>query len=297
MSNSRWTWLALGVLGTIWGVNFLLMKIAVGVISPFQVAWLRVLFGAVPVLLVGASRGVIRLEHWRHWPHFLAIGVFSVVVPFVGLTLAAARLPSGASGAMAGMVPLLTVGLAALTLPGESLTRRKTAGLVSGFLGVCLVGRIWTLSGSGAQDAVLGTLCVLAAGMGYASGMVYTKRFVVPLKLSPMALSCYQLLVAGLLLTVGVDKVGVERLWSAPAALLSVALGLGLLGTGVAFILYFRLIDQLGAMTASSVFYIPPLVALLVGSSIGREAILPVQWLGAFAILGGVFLSREAPKP
>ena len=133
--------------------------------------------------------------------------------------------------------------------------------------------------------------------MSLGVSFVYARRFITPIKLNAAALTTYQLGFACLILLLVAPLNGVEAILEDTRASLGLIVGLGLLGTGFAYILYYFIIARLGAVGASSVTYLPPIVALFIGSTFVGE---PIGWLDVFAvglILGGVFLlSRAKPQ-
>jgi drug/metabolite transporter (DMT)-like permease len=274
------------LLGLIWGTNFVFMHIAVGTIAPLQVVWVRVLCGALPVLLFAAPR--MRILHLRWLHHFCAMALTANVLPFYFLVKGAQLLPSGIAGVISGAIPLMTALLALLVVPGERLGAAKAGGLVLGFGGVLLVAEAWTKHGG-----LLGESYILLGALSYAVAFVYARRFVTPLGLPAVALAAYQTALAALALSLLTDLHGVGALFAHPPALWAAALGLGALGTGLAYILYYRLIDRLGAVAASSVTYIPPLVALAIGTLVMHDRLSPWQAAGTLFILGGIHLSRR----
>ena len=290
-------WAAFVALGLLWGINFLFMREAVHVVQPLQVAWLRVVFGAVPILLFALGRGSVRLADVRHARHFLVMSLLATVVPYVMFAKGTKLLQSGAAGAVSGVIPLMTAAFAILFLEDERLTARKAAGLLAGLVGVAMVARVHRLYGGSSHGAALGAVLMLAGSAGYAGAMVYARRYLAALKIGPLALAAYQTTSAAILLTALAPKSGVLALAGAPRALLALSIGLGLLGTGVAFILYYRLIERLGAITASSVFYLPPVVALVAGACLAGEEVSAIQSLGTVSILAGVFLTRSGAGP
>lgn len=283
------------LLGTIWGTNFLLMKIAGRVVSPLQVTWLRVACGALPILALAAWRGCLRREHLRHLPHFAVLAIATSIVPYLAFARGTQDLKSGAAGAIAGVVPLLTAALASLVLPGERLKLRQVFGMIAGGLGVALVAQVGSASVAG-EHAPRGLAFMLCGAMGYAVAVVYQRRFVTRLSLSPLALACYQTLIATLMLTLITPTTGLSALTEHVDLLLMLTVGLGVLGTGFAFIMYYHVIERLGAVTASSVFYLPPVSALLVGALWAGEWISVDQASGVALILLGVWLARARPK-
>ena len=285
--------LLFALLGIIWGTNFWFMKIAVTELTPLQVSWLRAVFGAIPVLALAWQRGVLHPSHWRYLPQLMTMAMLSIVVPYVALVMGTSRLPSGVAGALSGTVPLLTALMVALFVPGEKLSRSKQVGLGVGLLGALTLAQVWQLGSKADLSWAWGCGLVMVAGLGFASGIVYARRYIVHLGISPLALAGYQTTLAALVLTLIAPKEGALAVISSAKLFASVAVGLGLVGTGVGFLIYFRLIKNLGAVTASTVFYLPPVVALTVGAQLAGEAIEPAQWVGGLVILLGVFLAQE----
>lgn len=278
------------LLGLIWGANFVFMHIAVGAIAPLQVVWVRVLCGALPVLLYAAIRRALALAHFRHLHHFCAMALFANVLPFYFLVKGTQLLPSGIAGVISGAIPLMTALLALVVVPEERLGAAKAGGLVLGFVGVLLVAEVWSKHGG-----ILGESFILLGAFSYAVAFVYARRFVSPLGLPPVALAAYQTAVAALALSLSTDLHGVGVLLGRPAALWAAALGLGACGTGLAYILYYRLIERLGAVATSAVTYIPPVVALAIGTLLMHDRLSPWQAAGTLCILAGIHLSRREP--
>ena len=126
---------------------------------------------------------------------------------------------------------------------------------------------------------------------------VYARKFVTPLALPPAALTTYQLGFAALILLLITDKTGLTVLYDDPQALSILVLGLGLLGTGVAYVLYYYVIANLGAVRASALTYVPPVVALVLGAMFLGETIVLIDYIGTTLIFGGVLLVNKKLKP
>jgi drug/metabolite transporter (DMT)-like permease len=187
------------------------------------------------------------------------------------------------AGVLIGATPLVTLGIAALALPTEPVTRRKVVGLLAGFAGVVLVIGPWRDAGG----SVGARFACLAAAFSYAIGFVYVRRFLSPRGLAPLALAASQLAAAAVLQAVATPFLA----WHAPAVGLRVGASvgvLGLLGTGLAYVLYFRLIGDLGATTASAVNYLVPVFAVVISIVLLGE---PLSWnlaAGGLVVLAGV---------
>jgi drug/metabolite transporter (DMT)-like permease len=200
-------------------------------------------------------------------------------------------LPSGVAGAISGAIPCITALVVALALPSEMITRIKLFGLFIGLIGVALtaLGTQSPGSASGGASILFGTLAVLAGALSYALAIVYARRFMNNLGMSPLKLAAYQMILASALLSPSFTTAGTAALWSDPTAAVGVVVGLGLVGTGLAFVIYYYLIARLGALATASVYYIPPGVALVVGALALGERVHPIQIAGTLAILFGIY--------
>lgn len=294
-ANRFLPWLMLLVLGMIWGTNFLFMKLAVAVIPPFEVAWLRTLFGAIPIAGFALATRSLDWRDWRHLHHFAVMALLANVGPYVFFVIGSQNLPSGVAGAISGSIPFITAVIVAIALPTEALTRTKLIGIGVGFAGVLLVA---PLGGAGRADAspAIGVLAMLGGSISYALALVYARRFVSPLQLGAVRLATYQMLLAFIFLSPFAAPGHWGALASHPAAALGLVFGLGLLGTGIAFVIYYDLIAKLGALKAASVYYIPPVVALFIGAAFAGETVGLKQIVGALLILGGIYYANRAAR-
>jgi drug/metabolite transporter (DMT)-like permease len=277
------------LLGLVWGSNFLFMKWAVALIAPAQVVFLRVLFGFLPVLGLALYKRALRWTDLRHWRHFAAMSVMATSFYYYAFVKGTALLPSGVAGMLSGVTPLLTYGLAALGLRSEPLSVRKLAGIILGFFGVMLVAQPWT-NGHAAID--LGSVAyILLGSFSLASSFVYARRFMVNLGIQPIALSTYQIGCALLTLAIITPYAGMLRISTNTTATAGLIGGLGLCGTGLAYVLYYYIVSQTSAVFASAVTYLPPLVALALGHLLAHESLVPSERAAIFVISCGVALA------
>lgn len=287
--------LLLVLLGVIWGSNFLFMKLAVAVVPPLEVAWLRTLFGAAPIAIFALLTRALHRDDWRYLHHFVVMALLANIGPYVFFVLGTQNLPSGVAGVISGAIPFITAGVVAIALPAEVLTRSKLIGIAVGFVGVVLVA---PLGQSGPQHAgvspLLGVAAMMGGSLSYALALVYAKRFIAPLDFSAVRLAAYQMAIAFILMI----PVAAPGHWGAlvdhPAAFFGLIVGLGLVGTGIAFVIYYFLIAQLGALKAASVYYIPPVVALAMGTVFAGEHVDLQQVAGAIFIMGGIYYANRA---
>jgi drug/metabolite transporter (DMT)-like permease len=284
----RSAYAAFAALGVIWGSNFIFMKWAVRIITPMQVVFLRVLFGFVPLLVFSVVRGALHKRDLRHWRHFLVMSVLATVLYYYAFVKATALLPSSVAGMLSGTIPLFTFLMTVLFLKQEHVTGRKAIGVALGFLGVLLIARPWSI---GVNQVNLGGVAYMIAGsLSLGCSFVYAKRFMSSLDLSPLALSTYQIGTALCVLSLMTQYAGLQNIGSDRLALLGLVIGLGLTGTGIAYVLYYYIVQQMGAVRASTVTYLPPLVALVIGCALAKEPLRALDILAMIIILFGVYV-------
>jgi len=276
------------LLGIIWGSSFIYMKMASQFISPLQIVLLRVLFGLAPIALYAHYKDALKWAHAKHIGHFLVMAVVGTIGYYYGFAKGSSILLSGVAGALSGLTPILSFLLALVFLGEERASIYKAAGIAIGFLGVLVIAR--PTGGDIAATTIEGVLYNVVGSLSVGASFVYAKKYVIPLNIPVSALITYQLGLSLVILAVIVDLEGIGDIWSDPYVAAGLALGLGVLGTGLAFIIYYYIIDKLGAVSASSVAYIPPVVAIVIGVFLVGEKIDPWEYLGAALILAGVVL-------
>lgn len=281
------------LLGLVWGSNFLFMKWAVALISPAQVVFLRVLFGFLPVLALALYKRALRPTDLRHWRHFAVMSVLATSFYYYAFVKGTALLPSGVAGMLSGVTPLFTYGLAALALRREPLSVRKLCGVTIGFLGVILVARPWA-NGHAAIN-LGGVAYILLGSFSLASSFVYARRFMIGLGIQPLALSTYQIGFGLMTLAIITPYAGMWQISTNTTAALGLIGGLGLCGTGLAYVLYYYIVSQTSAVFASAVTYLPPLVALALGHLLANESLVPSEIAAVFVISFGVALASGNP--
>ena len=283
--------IAFCTLGVIWGSNFIYMKLAANFITPMQIVFYRVLFGFVPVVIYARLRGDLRWQHLRHIGHYFVMGMLATAVYYYGYAKGASLLLSGVAGAISGAIPLFSFVLAVLFIAEEKATRLKITGILVGFVGVVIIG---FPSGEGLASANMeGVFYMVAGSLSVGASFVYAKKFIIPLKIPASALTTYQLGLGLLVLALFADYNGINNIFSNMHASIGLIVGLGLLGTGLAYIIYYYIVEKLGAVSASSVTYIPPIVALLIGALLVGEPIKLADYGATLLIFTGVFLLKK----
>ncbi len=280
---------AFTALGLIWGSNFLFMKWASETITAGQITLLRVLFGFLPVVVYAAARGALRRTHLRYTHHFLVMSLLATSIYFFAFAAGTSLLPSGIAGALSGAIPLFTALGATVLLRSERPTPLRVLGVLVGFSGVLVIARPWDTD---SQIDPVGVLYMLLGAASVGLSFVYARRFLVDLRIPAAALTTYQMGLALLTLVLVTDLDGIGAITGDVRASVALVAGLGLLGTGMAYILYYVVVDRLGAVTASGATYIPPVVALGIGWLLVDEPIGVLDGVGVIVILLGVVVLR-----
>ena len=265
----RLTYLVFGLLGLFWGSNFIYMKWAAELITPAQITLLRVFFGFLPLALAAWRKGVIQREQLRHLPHFVVMAVLATAFYYFAIAEGTARLPSGIAGVLGGSISLFTTIATLLFLRTEKPNALMLTGVLVGFAGIVLIARPW--EGADRTIDITGVFWMLAATTILGVSYVYVRRFLSPYNLPPLALATWQTGLALLVLLAVTDRTGMSDILQNWHAAAGVAIGLGVLGTGMAFLIYYYLLQELGAVAASGATYITPNVALLIGWAVGEK--------------------------
>jgi drug/metabolite transporter (DMT)-like permease len=280
---TRRGWILFGVMGVIWGIPYLLIKVAVGDLSPASLVFLRTTTGALVLLPIAARRGAIAplLAHWR-W--LLVYTVAEVAIPWMLLSDAETHISSSLAGLLVAAVPFVGALLALLTGGDDRLDARRMTGLLVGFVGVAaLVG----FDLSGGNLGAVGEIAVVT--VGYALGpMIIARRL---RGLRPVGVVATSLA----LTAVAYAPIGVLQLPSHVPSLkvvLAVA-ALGVVCTALAFVLFFALIAEVGPVRATVITYVNPAVALLLGVLILGEPFTAGAGVGFALILAGSFLATR----
>jgi drug/metabolite transporter (DMT)-like permease len=271
---------ALFLLSALWGASFIFIRVAVPGLGPFVLVELRVGLAAAALALCAALLG--RLPKLRaRWKQFALLGLVNVAIPFCLISAAEINLTASLAAILNSTTVMFTAVVAAVWM-GEALTARKLFGVVLGTIGVTvLVG--WDPI---AVDwaVVLSVGAMLAASLGYALGSVYAKRTFVGSP--PLAIAIGQLTTASVLvMPLAALSVPDQR----PSAIVALSvLGLALPSTAVAYMLYFRLISNVGPTSTSTVTLLVPLFGLLFGVVLLDEPVGLGTLAGLVLILSSV---------
>lgn len=283
-------WLLFLALAGIWGSSYLFIKFAVETLEPFGLITSRLAIGAAVlwVVVVGIARERLPRDP-RAYGHLLVMSVINVVAPFYLITWAEQSVDSALAAIINGAVPLFVVLPAAIALHDEPVTVNRLVGLPIGFVGVVLL--VVEDIGTGGSDT-LGALALLGSTILYAIGNVYARRNIRHLR--PMIPALFQVtfaLVLSTTLMLGLEGVPDPAAFT-PTAILSVA-WLGILGSALAYLAYFRLLSEWGATRTSLLAYLLPVVGIALGVLVRGERISAFVLAGTILILGGIALASS----
>ncbi len=283
--TSRADWIVFLTLGFIWGSSYLFIKLAVDDFGTFTLVALRLLVGATLLwIVIRIARQPLPRER-RIYGHLLVMAVINITIPFLLITWAEASVESSLAAILTSPVPLFAIVLSALFLPDEPIRVNGLAGLLIGFVGVIIV----TSPGlTGEKSSLTGELALLGASFSYAAGAVYSRRNV--RGLPPMIPAVFQVTFAAIIVTV--LAIVFEQPWTATPdaqAVFSIV-WLGLLGSGVAYLLVFRLFAHWGATRTTLVAYLLPVVGIVLGYLVLAEPVDARLIVGTALIIAGVFL-------
>jgi drug/metabolite transporter (DMT)-like permease len=272
--------LLLLLLSSIWGSSFLFIKLAVDELEPSVVAFGRLFIGAVFLLALLPGRG--GLSPLRgHLAPILILAALNNAVPFWLLGFAETRLDSGLTAVIQAAAPIFTVILASRIDATQRVTGARLIGVALGFVGVAL------LVGVQSGGNLVAALAVLGVALCYASSVLYaglTVKGIPPLQVSIGQLGCAAVMMAPFALTQLPSSSPPAQTWLA-------VLALGVLGSGIAYLLYFAIIASAGASRAILVTYLVPAFALVYGAVFLDEAVTAVALTGLALVLTGTALA------
>jgi drug/metabolite transporter (DMT)-like permease len=296
VASSRVDWLLFVLLGFLWGSSYLFIKIGVEAgLQPFTLVSLRLIVGfALLAVVVAAAREQLP-RSVRTYGHLAVMAAFSVAVPFSLITWAEQSVDSTLAAVLNGSVPLFVIVIAAVFLRDEPISINRLAGLVIGFVGVAIL--VGFDPGQLATGDLAPKLALIGSSVSYAVGAVYARRMVH--RLRPMIPAVFQ--VGFAFVMAGVLALIFERPLSVPMradAILAIV-WLGLLGSGAAYLVFFRLLGRWGATRTSLVAYLLPVYGIVLGAVVLGEAIDAGLLIGTALVIGGIALvnARWGSRP
>ncbi|MFI5034793.1 MAG: DMT family transporter [Acidimicrobiales bacterium] len=282
-----WLWPYVGI-GMVWGCSFLFIKVSLDFLTPFGVAFGRCLLGAVTLTVIARATGVALPRGRRVWFDLWVVALCLNIVPGVLFAVAETRTTSILAGLINGLTPLTALFFIAVVFRDDPVTPHQLVGLGVGLGGVLTVLGVWRGLGANPWWAVAS---LLAAVTLYGVSFPYSRRHLTPLGVAPVALANAQLLLAtlSLLPTFLIDGLSGHAVTGRSVGGL---IGLGVFGSGLAYMWNFRVIRAAGASVASTVTYLTPVVAVIVGVVFLHESFAWYEPVGGLVVLLGAAIGQ-----
>jgi len=280
-------WVLFYLVGLIWGTSFLWIKIAVEDVSPMMLVAFRTLFGSLGLGLIVALNKQARVS-WiiirKRLFDFFLLGMFNIAFPWLLISWAEQFIDSGTAAVLNGTMPLFTILLSPIFIQDDRITLPKLGGLVIGFIGVVIL-MAPSIQGKWSND-LLGQAAILMATLSYASATVFARKKSGGL---PAQMQAFLQLSAGTII-IWVTVLFTEKPIIFPQLPITwfALLWLGLLGSCIAYIIYFSLLHKIGPTRMTMVTYIPPLIGMFLGVVFLKEQFYWQSLLGALLILSGI---------
>lgn len=287
MSDNRFKWAFLIVLALIWGSSFMLIKKGLVGLSPLQLGSLRIVFAAFFLVSIGFKSLPSIPRH--KWKFILLTGLLGTFIPAFLFAIAQTQISSSVSSILNSLTPLNSL-ILGMILFGLQYQRRQILGVIIGLIGTALL--IFNGAIHHPEQNYFYAILILIASLCYAANVNLIKIYLSDL--SPLSISTGNfllLLFPALLILFFTDFFQVLE-QSQVQESVGFVLILGIFGTGIANILFFKLIQISSPVFATSVTYLIPIVAFFWGL-LDNEMLTPIQFLGAFIILVGVYLSAK----
>jgi drug/metabolite transporter (DMT)-like permease len=283
------SWLGIYIaLGIVWGCSFIFIKLGLEFLTPFGVAFGRCALGALALLIYSRIKKISLVKDRRMLGHLWVVSLLLNVIPGILFALAETQVTSILAGIINAVTPLMTLIAIILVSRNEPPTKPQVIGLLIGFLGVLTVLGAWNGLGTNPLWAIL---VLLAAVTCYGFSFPYSRRFILPANLSPESMATTQVSLGALTLLPLFIFDGVNGNDYAIGPVLAMV-ALGVFGSGFAYIWNFTIMRAAGSAIASSVTYVTPVVAVIVGLIFLQEKLHWYEPVGAMIVLLGAAIAQ-----
>lgn len=281
-------WLLIFILATVWGFAFYLIAIALRSFPPLTLVTLRLIFGAITLVIVMRIKGLSLPRERLWWWYFSLLALMGNLLPFLLITWAETRIPSSQAGLIMALMPITTMVLAHYLVAHERLTSRRASGVLLGFCGVLVLMGAQVLKGIGGGGLWPQLACVLAT-VAYAVNTVYIKRLP---NINGLVAGTGTLIAGSLLL--GPIALVVDQPWTLEVSVTSwmAIIALGVVATGLATWVYFFVINECGPNFLSIINYIVPAISFAAGVVLLSEPASLSQFAGLILICMGIAISQ-----
>jgi drug/metabolite transporter (DMT)-like permease len=289
--NQRWLGIYLA-LGVVWGCSFIFIKLGLEFLTPFGVAFVRCALGALTLLGWAKYKGIALPESKKVWLHLWVVSMLLNVLPGIFFALAETEVTSILAGIINAVTPLMTLLAIMVVTRDEKPKFYQVVGILIGFIGVLTVLGAWKGLG---ENPLWAVLVLLAAVTCYGFSFPYSRRFVLPHKLKPESIAAAQVTLGAITLLplYHFDGIAKDEYRSAPVLAM---VALGVFGSGFAYIWNFKVMAIAGSAIASSVTYLTPVVAVIVGVIFLQEKIFWYEPIGALIVLLGAAIGQNRIK-
>jgi drug/metabolite transporter (DMT)-like permease len=288
MEKSNTKWYLLAFLGCVWGSSFILMQFGLKGVSAIQLGSLRILFAAGFLFLVGGKE-IAKIPLYK-WKYIALTSIFGTFVPAFLFAIALSKIDGSVSAILNSLTPLNTL-LVGMFFFGLDVQRRQIFGVIIGFVGCAFL--VLSGSESNSTENYYYAILIVIASIFYGINVNLIKKYLSDLK--PLTISTGNFVVMFvpalivLYFTGFFEIIGQEKVQNS----LGYIAVLGIIGTGLSNILFFKLIQLSSPVFASSVTYIIPLVAIFLGFLFMNESLTLLQIAGALIVLVGVYFSSR----
>ena len=279
-------------LGVVWGCSFIFIKLGLDFLTPFGVAFGRCTLGALTLLAWARYKKIALPRSGKLWAHLWVVSLLLNVVPGVLFALAETEVTSILAGIINAVTPLMTLIAIIVVTRDEKPKFYQVLGIGIGFIGVLTVLGAWQGLGDNPLWAVL---VLLAAVTCYGFSFPYSRRFVIPHKLQSESIAAAQVSTGALTLLPFYLFDGIAKDIYRPGPVFAM-LALGIFGSGFAYIWNFKIMAIAGSAIASSVTYLTPVVAVIVGVIFLREKLYWYEPVGAVIVLLGAAIGQNRIK-
>ncbi|MGZ0711217.1 DMT family transporter (plasmid) [Coraliomargarita sp. W4R53] len=280
--------------GLVWGSSFLFMKVALEGISPAQVAWSRLVLGALALGVFVLIRREPFPRAVRIWFHMTVLAITFCVVPFLLFSWAQQHVTSGLGSIYNATTPIMTAIMAGLVLRVEKLNGGQIAGIALGIAGVGVIIAPW--QGLDLSQSIVAQFAILGATASYGFSLAYMRRFVSNTGMSAVMFSFLNIGIAAAIMVVLSPVLVFTPVQLTPWIVACVLL-LGILGTGVVYVWNQNTVRAWGPTRASTVTYITPLVGVALGVAVLGEQISWNEPVGALIVFLGILLAQNRLRP
>jgi len=285
-------WSALVFLSVLWGGSFFFVEIALTQFAPFLIVALRVSIAALVIWIFVLAKGYAVPRSRSVWAAFFWMGILNNIVPFSLIVWGQTEIASGLASILIAATPIFTVIIAGWLLKDEPIMPAKIIGSVLGLAGVVIL--IGPSVVAGLSSNLFAQLAVLAAALSYAFAGVYGRRFTA-MGVNPIVAAAGQLLASSIVMLPLV--IVLERPFELDAASVDVwgaVVALAVLSTALAYVLYFRLLEKVGATNSVLVTLLIPVTAILLGTAILGERLHALHFVGIAVIGLGLFVINDS---